>query len=185
MQNDFKITYRFAQLLTEVASTTLSLDVERIYYLVNSFQKDNINVYDRIANEIADHQLKVNKVLVKGETNNIALYEVLNSYLDIDWFDFVGEDSTQEKIRKAYFDVNDIDVNYSWINCAPEDYSEYDTEYDLVVSIDHLYNVECGPTYAFISSASTKLIKKETNIEKVWASQQWGDQNLVMGYLPV
>lgn len=176
---------RFSNLLQEVNTARLSLSPEEIYHLLLSFNNDQVNICNKLVQEVADHTLNLNKVLIMGDTNGILLAETLCRTCDVNWIDFVSTDKKNAEIRDCYININNLNKSYSSINVEPKDYSEDETSYDLIVCIDYLCEVKVGPTYAFINSASKKLIAEKTSLKNDWSFSTHGGTNLLIGYLPV
>jgi hypothetical protein len=182
VNNDLDVLGKVSNLFLSVASTTFGLDIDEIYYLILSFNKEQIELFEKLANEVADHDVNVNRVLVLGETNGILLYEILNKVCNVDWITFVNSNYRMEEIRSMYFEVNEMDKKYSWIDCFPEESSEDESEYDLVINIGFHKPVVYGPLFAYLEACSIKLLKQQSAMSKIWYASKHNDTSLLIGY---
>lgn len=185
MDNGLLILGRVANLLQGVASTRIPMDIDEIYHLITSISPDQIELAEKLTEEIANYDVNLDKVLILGDTNGILFYELLKLKANINWINFVDVNHRMEELRTEYFKVNNLLKGYSWINVFPHEYSETESDYDLIICVDCILPVTHGPLYAYISDGSKKLLKEKTGMTEVWSFSKHGDKSLMLGYSPV
>lgn len=123
--------------------------------LIESFRSKQITCKTWLVEEIANINMNWNKVLVLGSWNSILLYELMNEHCSVNWFDFVDIDPNVHKDRDIYFQINNLENNYSSIVMDAVDFSDH-SNYDLIIncSCEHMKDIpaEYGPVYALQSN---------------------------------
>lgn len=154
-----------------------------------------------LVQEICNYRMHWPKVLVLGSWNSVLLYELFNTYGDVDWFDFLDNDPITHKHRDMYFDVNSLTKNYNSIEMDAIEFSDHGS-YDLVIntSCEHMPDIPAvyGPLYALQSSdqeevddhtncvKESRLLAKKNNISNRMfeGKKSLGNHNryMVIGY---
>lgn len=154
---------------------------------VESFRPNQIKSKKIIVDELLNHKMSWNKVLVLGSWNGILLYELFKKYGDVMWFDFLDKDPIVHKHRDIYFENNSLEKNYNSLVMDAVDFSDYEN-YDLIIntSCEHMPTIPAiyGPTYALQSNNYTAVpehincvntadqLAKDNKINKIWTKSQ-------------
>lgn len=130
-------------------------DFKVISSFAESFRPNQIDCKKWLVEEIANINMNWKKVLVLGSWNGCLLYELMNEYCDVEYFDFLDVDESCHKQRDVYFECNEMYKNYSNITMDATDFSDY-SSYDLIIntSCEHMKDIPAvyGPTYALQSN---------------------------------
>ena len=171
-------------LFKHLAKGDVPLEVDEITSVLDTFNEDSIEVFYALANEIADRDMNIERVLILTDYSNcILLAEILHSVLNIDWIDIVDQSPINEKIRQIYTKANDVPKIYGTINCDPYECSEDLSQYNLVINLGNIFTeVVYGPTFAYICEGSKKLIKQQSDMAHIEHYNKHGDNSLVIGY---
>lgn len=181
MKNNFDVLGRVAVFMQAIALLKLNLSMLEIEEFLQSLLPNEIKVYQKLVNTVADHNVNLSRVLVLGDTNGILLTELLNDHCDLQWVDFVSNSIHQDVIRKNYLSENKIESNYNFIKMEPSEYS--DENYDLIICVDYLpHNITAGPLYAFVNCVSKEFIIDHTKIINVWSYSEHNNVSLLIGY---
>ena len=158
-------------LLGKVVNAAFTMHKEKIKgagQFVESFRPNQIKSKTHLVEEIANTNTHYKNVLVVGSWNGVLLYELMKENCDVDWYDFIDIDPLVHQHRDLYFDVNDIEKNYSNITMDATEFSDYQS-YDLVInaSCEHMKTIPAihGPLYALQSNNYTS-IKEHINCMK-------------------
>ena len=158
-------------LLGKVVNTAFAMHKEGIKgagQFIESFRPNQIKSKAHLVEEIANTNTHYKNVLVVGSWNGILLYELMKENCDVDWYDFIDIDPLVHKHRNLYFDINNIEKNYSNIIMDATEFSDYQ-DYDLVIntSCEHMKTIPAvyGPLYA-LQSNNYKSIKEHINCMK-------------------
>ena len=153
------------------------LRVPSITSFVESFRPNQIACKKWLVEEILNYKMSWNKVLVIGSWNGVLLYELLNSYGEVTWFDFLDKDPDTHLHRDLYFNSNNLEKNYNSLIIDATGFSDYEN-YDLIIntSCEHMPNIPAvyGPTYA-LQSNNYKQVKEHINC--VYSTKQLLKQN--------
>lgn len=171
-------------LFKHLAKGDVPLEVDEITSVLDTFNENSIEVFYALANEIADRDMNIERVLILTDYSNcILLAEILHSVLNIDWIDIVDQSPINEKIRQIYTKANDVPKIYGTINCDPYECSEDLSQYNLVINLGNIFTeVVYGPTFAYICEGSKKLIKQQSDMAHIEHYNKHGDNSLVIGY---
>lgn len=145
--------------------------------VAESFRPNQIKCKTWLVEEIANFTPTWNKVLVVGSWNGLLLWELLREHCDIGWIDFLDSDPNCHSDRDAYFEINDIEKNYSNLIMNAEDFSDY-AHYDLVIntSCEHMPDIPAvyGPLYAI---QSNDYVRVEEHINCVNSAKELAKKN--------
>ena len=112
-----KLLGKAINLFKHLAKGDVPLEVDEITSVLDTFNEDSIEVFYALANEIADRDMNIERVLILTDFSNcILLAEILHSVLNIDWINIVDQSRTNEKIRQIYMKANDVPKVYGSIN---------------------------------------------------------------------
>ena len=144
-----------------------------------SFKTTQIKCKSWLVEEISNTNTHFNNVLVVGSWNGVLLYELMKKNCDVDWFDFLDKDESTHLHRNIYFEIHNMEKNYTSLKYDANNFSDYD-KYDLIIntSCEHMLPLPTinGPLYALQSNnyttikehtncvSSTKELKKQYNI---------------------
>lgn len=122
---------------------------------MESFRPTQIASKKWLVQEVCNFRMHWDRVLVLGSWNGVLLYELFNTYGDVNCFDFLDNDPLTHKHRDIYFEVNDLPKNYNSIEMDATEFSDHES-YDLVIntSCEHMPDIPAiyGPLYALQSS---------------------------------
>jgi hypothetical protein len=145
--------------------------------VVESFRPNQIECKKWLVEEIANLTPNWDRVLVLGSWNSLLLWELMQLNCNVGWFDFLDNNPMTHKHRDMYFEVNDLDKNYSNIIMDAQSFSDH-SSYDLIIntSCEHMPDIpaEYGPTYAL---QSNNYVSVEEHINCVNSEKQLADQN--------
>ena len=135
---------------------------QSIAEFVESFRPNQIKCKKWLVEEIANINMNWKKVLVLGSWNGCLLYELMNTYCSVDYWDFLDINQSCHHHRDLYFEINAMPKNYSSIIMNAEDFSDHES-YDLIIntSCEHMKDIPAvyGPTYALQSNDYTNIIE--------------------------
>lgn len=169
--------------------------------LIESFRPNQIECKKWLVQEIANCKMHYENVLVLGSWNSCLLWELMNTYCDVDWFTFLDINPVHHADRDKHFEVNNLEKNYHSITMSATDFSDHEG-YDLIIntSCEHMPDIPAvyGPTYALQSNnytsirehinccANEKDLAKKNNINKILfqGSKKMAnyDRFMVIGY---
>tara|TARA_R110000868_G_scaffold886_8_gene6762 strand:+ start:257 stop:802 length:546 start_codon:yes stop_codon:yes gene_type:complete len=172
---------RFANTVAVLSDQSINISS-----FVRSFSADQVNYNSWLANEVANSKMQWSRALIIGDCNSCLMYEMLNKYCDITWFDFLGLDEIAHRERNFYFNSNDIERNYANIKMSYTDFSDEES-YDLIISTEDIkLTAVFGPTYALQVTKnfakSENILAKNSNITNKMFTGLQNNKRMVIGY---
>jgi len=141
-------------------------DKRDVSSFVESFRPNQIECKKWLVEEIANVNMNWKKVLVLGSWNACLLYELMNEYCNVEYFDFLDINESCHKHRDAYFEANQMYKNYSSITMDATEFSDH-SSYDLIIntSCEHMKDISAvyGPTYALQSNDYREIKDQHIN----------------------